>query len=259
MLTFGQPAARRAAATGLRFRHGRRRRTQPSDPSNDQVAWNSFALHASSSARATARPSSCPPTEPIKTGVAVVFGSLQVVKEIGDNPAGLPVDDLVYTFSYTCSVGGTEVRSGEVVATPGTPGVVNGIPAGADCSVTETDAQGGVSSAPPGSPATTTIEVDGTAPPLGAVTVTNDFPIGSFTIDKVVAGTAAADFTAGPYTVDVDCTFQGTEVDGCRRGCRSTAGDRQPSTRRWARPAPPSRPMTAGRPRCPTTRRRRRR
>ena len=144
----------------------------------------------------------------------MVFGSLQVVKEIGDNPAGLPVDDLVYTFSYTCSVGGTEVRSGEVVATPGTPGVVNGIPAGADCSVTETDAQGGVSSAPPGSPATTTIEVDGTAPPLGAVTVTNDFPIGSFTIDKVVAGTAAADFTAGPYTVDVDCTFQGTEVDG---------------------------------------------
>ena len=209
IITFATPLPP-GGTTGLLFSMSAP--ANPAADSSNDIAWNSFAY--TPFFRQGTQTVQLPPTEPIKTGVAVVFGSLQVVKEIGDNPAGLPVDTLVYTFSYTCSVGGTEVRSGEVVATPGTPGVVNGIPAGADCSVTETDAQGGVSSAPPGSPATTTIEVDGTAPPLGAVTVTNDFPIGSFTIDKVVAGTAAADFTAGPYTVDVDCTFQGTEVDG---------------------------------------------
>ena len=197
-------------STGLLFSM-----SAPVDPAadaSDDIAWNSFAY--TPFFRQGTATVQLPPTEPIKTGVAVVFGSLEVVKEIGENPAGLAVDDLEYTFSYACSVGGTPVRSGTVVATPGAPGVATGIPAGATCSVVETDTQGGVSSAPAPSPATAVIAVDGTAPPVGSVTVTNAFPLGTFTIDKAVAGTAAADFTAGPYAVDVDCTFQGTEVDG---------------------------------------------
>jgi hypothetical protein len=243
----------------------------PASTSDREVAWNSFAY--TPFFQQGAQIVQLPPTEPIKTGVAVVFGTLEVVKEIGDNPAGLPVEDLEYTFAYTCTVGGTEVRSGEVTAVPGTPTTVGAIPAGATCSVEETDANGGVSSAPPGSPATVTIAIDGTSA-AGSVTITNDFPLGQFTVAKEVTGGADEAFTDGPYTASVDCTYLDASLDGFPAGSPSTPTRRAPSTFPSGRRArsssrmPPEpvpsrthrRPTTASAAsqRCPPTSRRRR-
>lgn len=188
--------------------------TQTGDPT---IAWNSFA-HAEATRLGSGGERVLPPIEPIKVGVATFYGSLQVVKEIGENPAGLPVDALDYTFQYDCVLrdpnGDVTSASGEVTARPGTPGVVTGIPAGSTCAVWESGTNGGIPSATEAEPEVVEIRPDETAPVLSTVTVTNSFPMGELEVSKVIDGDVDEAFTAGPYTASVTCSFNGTTLTG---------------------------------------------
>ena len=158
-----------------------------------------------------------PPLEPLKVGVAAIYGSLQVVKQIGDNPGNLNLDGVEFTFTYSCTLStGAPGVTGEVTATPTTPGLVTGIPAGSTCKVWETGTNGGIPSATPTSPVEVVIppSLDPNTPTVGTVTVTDDFPLGRIVILKAVGGGAQAGFTPGPYTMTVDCRFAGQELAG---------------------------------------------
>jgi uncharacterized repeat protein (TIGR01451 family) len=147
-----------------------------SDPT---VAYNSIA-HAEVTEPAPGQTRVLAPLEPLKVGVATMYGNLQVVKQIGENPGNVPVDGVTFTFAYNCTLtSGAPSASGEVTATSTTPGVVTEIPAGATCKVWETDTHGGVPSATEANPTVVVIKPSLTPddPVLSSVTVTNDFPL----------------------------------------------------------------------------------
>ncbi|KRA25549.1 hypothetical protein ASD65_14840 [Microbacterium sp. Root61] len=190
-----------------------------SDPT---IAWNSIARGAETiRSNGTVRPLA--PLEPIKVGVGLSFGAFQVTKTITSNPGGLPLDGLEYGFAYSCSmdVNGTieVVRDGTGAVAVGTPTTVSGIPSNAVCDVWETDAHGAVASHPEADPITLDPIVAhfGTGEPdpasVRTAALTNDFPLASVPVTKVVDG-GAADFADGPYTVELSCTFEGTPVTG---------------------------------------------
>ncbi len=105
---------------------------QVADPT---IAWNSIA-HSEVTDVGNGNTRPLGPLEPLKVGVATMYGTLEVAKEIGDNPAGLPLDDVVFTFTYDCTTAGDTPwpvgGPGTVTATPTAPGVVTGIPVGLD-------------------------------------------------------------------------------------------------------------------------------
>ncbi|MFZ1491603.1 MAG: DUF5979 domain-containing protein, partial [Ilumatobacteraceae bacterium] len=180
------------------------------------IAWNSLA-HAEVTRVGASGSRVLPPLEPLKVGVATMYGNLRVVKEIGENPGDLALDDLAFTFRYECVLStGAGSRTGNVTATPTTPGVVTGIPAGSTCQVWETISNGGISSAPSDDPVVVEIEpsLSATNPVVAIVTVTNDFPFGGIVVSKRVTGGAQDEFTGGPYAATVDCTFGGTSLSG---------------------------------------------
>ncbi|MGD9961451.1 DUF5979 domain-containing protein [Nocardioides sp.] len=129
-------------ATALRFRMA-----APAAPTNavqNEVAWNSFAHTEffSDSGRIVQLPA----TEPIKTGVATVFGDITTAKVVvGDADAG------PFGFAYRCTVtpetgagpgdpvevaaGAFEIRGGEELT-------LTTVPARATCRVWETDSAG---------------------------------------------------------------------------------------------------------------------
>ena len=72
------------------------------------VAWNSIA-HSEATDVDNGRIRKLAPLEPLKVGVATMYGNLQVTKEIGDNPADLPLDDVEFTFAYDCATAVTAV------------------------------------------------------------------------------------------------------------------------------------------------------
>lgn len=157
------------------------------------------------------------PLEPLKVGVATLYGNLEVVKEIGQNPADLPLDDVEFTFSYDCTIAtGAPGPSGTLTATPTTPGMVTGIPSGSTCEVWETGTNGGIPDATEDNPAVVVIEpsLDPDTPVVSSVTVTNDFPLGNVALVKTVADGVQEEFAAGPYLVTVNCTDLGVTLPG---------------------------------------------
>lgn len=184
-----------------------------SDPT---IAWNSIA-HAEITEPAPGQERVLTPLEPLKVGVATMYGNLQVIKEIGRNPAFLPLANTAFEFAYECTMTNGMVGSaGTVTATRTTPGLVTAIASGSTCEVWETETHGGITDAPVSDPVEVVIQpsLDPATPVVSSVTVTNDFPFGALTILKTVAGDANADLTAGPYPVTADCTFDGTELRG---------------------------------------------
>lgn len=185
--------------------------THVSDPT---IAWNSFA-HAEATQMGSGSERILPPIEPIKVGIATFYGDLELEKLIGENPAGLPVEGLAYTFSYECTVSGTVVTDGDIDVTPGTPSTVADISAGAECSVWETGTNGGIPTATETDPVVVTIEA-GTPQQPAVVTaaITNDFPMTTFTVAKTVSGDVLDVFTGGPFAVTVDCSYLDTSLPG---------------------------------------------
>lgn len=187
---------------------------QVSDPT---VAWNSFA-HAETTDR-NGKPNVLPVTEPIQVGVATSYGSLELQKTIGENPAELDLADREFEFKVVCTTtpqGRNEMtvvdKTLDVSST--TPGSITDIPAGASCSVWETDAQGGISSNDEDNPLVIDIEpMLGTDAQTQTSTITNDFPLTQIAVTKVVDGDAA-EFAPASFPVDITCTFDGEAIEG---------------------------------------------
>ncbi|ANJ28317.1 hypothetical protein ATC03_18010 [Agromyces aureus] len=76
-----------------------------------------------------------------------------------------------------------------------------GLPDGASCSIEETDDAGAVSAVV--SPEVVVIDAEASA----TVDVENTFAAGSIAIEKVVDGSGAADFGAGPFTLHLTCVL----------------------------------------------------
>jgi uncharacterized repeat protein (TIGR01451 family) len=184
-----------------------------SDPT---IAWNSIA-HSEITQPAPGQTRDLPPLEPLKVGVATMYGNLQVIKQIGENPGNLPLDDVDFTFTYQCTLtNGSPAASGTVEATPTTPGEVTDLPAGATCEVWESDTRGGISSATEADPAEVVIRpsLDPGTPVVSSVTVTNDFPLAHGMLLKSVTEGVQNEFTAGPYLFTVNCTHEGESIAG---------------------------------------------
>ena len=92
-ITFDGGGLRPGGSTALRFRMAAP--PAPPEPSQNMVAWNSFA-HTEFFSDGGRRVQ-LPATEPIKTGVALVFGDLTVRKVVVDSPATGP-----FGFTYRC-------------------------------------------------------------------------------------------------------------------------------------------------------------
>ncbi len=190
--------------------------THVDDPT---VAWNSFG-HAEITQRAGGGSRTLPPTEPIKVGVAQAYGGFEVTKQIDENPADLPVDDLTYEMAYRCTidpVGNADpfvVAQGTLQVAGGNSQSVTGVPAGAECKIWETETHGGVSNHPEESPATVTIEPSFVTPVLEAVTVKNSFPLADLKVQKVVNGDAAEFGADTDYEIEVTCTMNGVVATG---------------------------------------------
>lgn len=180
---------------------------------NPTIAWNSFG-HSETTVRADGTVRALPPTEPLKVGVATTYGSLMLVKKIGENPDDLKVDDLDYVFHVECTihpVGGdpATVLDKDYTVHADDPVPVTGIPGGAECKVYESDSRGGIPDHPESDPVTATIGRSGDGRAQTA-TITNDFPDAIVEVTKKVAG-APSD---GPFTIALDCTFGGSPVPG---------------------------------------------
>ncbi len=134
--------------TALRFRMAAP--PAPTNPSQNMVAWNSYAH--TEFFNDNGRTVQLPPTEPIKTGVALVFGDLTVRKTVTGTASTGP-----FTFAYRCTVTPEtpERGTGEpVVASEGTfqlaadeELLLAGQPARGTCAVWETDTAGLISDA----------------------------------------------------------------------------------------------------------------
>lgn len=184
-----------------------------SDPT---VAWNSFA-HAETTDR-NGNPHVLPPTEPIKVGVALAYGNLNLVKVIGENPSNLPVAGLAFTFHVSCEitpVGGelTTVWDKDYKVTSLTEVTVTGIPANSTCRVWELDAKGGNTDHGVDNPLSFVIQPGLGGPSVETATITNNFPDAIVALEKKVTG-AAAQYAQGSYPMDLFCTFDGEAVEG---------------------------------------------
>ncbi len=195
--------------------------TSPSDgrapvtaSTTPQRAWNTFGVHATFGSGFLDRN-----VEPIKAGVQLATGSLQVNKVItGASAAYAPVS---YTMNVACTVAGVSIPlpSSGVLAVSSASTVpyssrIDGIAVGADCLVTENASSGASSVAySPASTGGTSGDVSigqqgGSAdvvPTAQQVTVTNSYGTTSLTITKAVTtDTTAGSF--GPFTFSLSCT-----------------------------------------------------
>ncbi len=194
------------------------------DPQSTPVAWNSFAQEDylfTTTGRLT-----LPATEPIKAGIAVVYGKVAVEKVVTGNPPEGP-DLSTFPVDYECTAtqeqpGGAQgprqvVASGTVQVPAGqTVDVPDLLPAGAVCTFWEPDTLGAVSNADGKVNAQRVVvlptELPGREPtPAQVVRITNDYPLGSLELTRELTG-SGAQFATGPFTFDVACTFLGTQT-----------------------------------------------
>ncbi len=179
------------------------------------VAWNSFA-HTDFMVQA-GKPFQLPAVEPLKVGIGLPFGNLQINKTVtGPIPAGSLIGP--FRVRYECTV--TPAQGTPAVVTTGTgefgpsaPLLVSHIPFGAVCKVWETDTGGGLSEH--SSEATAlTVPIDaGTADATLTADLTNNFPAPRLIITKAITGSAAT-LVPGPYVLRLACLIAGAPVPG---------------------------------------------
>ncbi|MER8046837.1 DUF5979 domain-containing protein [Streptomyces sp. NPDC094032] len=190
--------------------------TRNGDPT---IAWNSYA-HNETTDRAGS-PRVLQPNEPIQVGVALAYGSLKLVKELGEHPAQLdpPLRKAVFPFHVTCVItpqGRPEqtVLDTDYKVSASKPVTIDGIPAGADCAVWEPSARGGTSNHPESDPLHVTIRPSTSATPtLTTAEITNTYLFGELRLIKAVDGDAARYAEGRTFEVRVSCTLPGTPGD----------------------------------------------
>ncbi|MGL3805206.1 DUF5979 domain-containing protein [Paeniglutamicibacter sp. R2-26] len=200
------------------------------------IAWNSFA-HAETTERSDGTEHVMTPSEPIKVGVGLSYGNLELKKSIGENPGNLPLAEKDFQFQVTCTImpvgasGPTTVLDEVFDVSASSPEHIEGLPAGASCEIYEVDSAGGTSSATQDDPVVVVIESslgeDGDDEPVyQTATITNDFPLSGLAIGKKVDGDAA-DFAPTDFEVSVTCTFDGQPLpDFTGKTVTVTAGER---------------------------------
>ena len=216
-------------STGLRFRMD-----APANPASatDEVAWNSFAhTEFFQSGAAVAQ---LPATEPIKVGIAIVYGGLTITKTV-DDPSGASAG-LEFDIQYDCTVvperGGdpVTVASGTVTVADGASARVDSVPAGATCAVWEPDARGLVSNVPDRATALT-IGIDATA--VGATAaIVNSAPPPQTTTTTVTPGTGdtATTTTTTTTTAAETTTTSDLGAGGGSTGLTARGGGTLPAT-----------------------------
>ena len=203
---------------------------------NPTIAWNSFA-HAETTIRENGKEHVMPPTEPIKVGVGVSYGRLQLVKTIGENPGNVPVENQRFPFQVTCTTQPVGAEAPLTVwdqihlVSSVRPGYITSLPAGASCEIYEIDASGGTSSAPKEKPIKVKIDSalgqdPAEAPVFQVAEITNDFPLASLSIEKKLEGNAAG-FAPKDYEVSLTCTFNAKPLaDFTNKALTVTAGQK---------------------------------
>ncbi len=137
------------ASTALRYRMAAP--PAPTDPSQDEIAWNSFA-HTEFFDN-NGRIVQLPATEPIKTGVALVYGGFEISKTVIGTPSQAQIGP--YEITYQCRVTPAGDPDQPVLTTSGTVPVgagqsvrVGDVPGRASCLIWESDPHGLSSDAP---------------------------------------------------------------------------------------------------------------
>ncbi len=187
--------------TALRFRMA-----APAAPTNgiqNEVAWNSFAHTEFFSDSGTIV--QLPATEPIKTGVAMVFGDVTTHKRVVDSDVAGP-----FGFAYRCTVvpetaagpgAPVEVAAGEFELAADQSLTLTTVPARASCRVWETDSAGLVSDTDGEANAkTVTVPVGGTDEVPTVTVVNRAQPTTSPTVSPS-SGPSNGTPTAGPSGV----------------------------------------------------------
>ena len=184
-----------------------------------------------------------------------MYGNLQVVKQIGDNPGNLPLDDVEFTFAYDCTLThGHPGCRGHRHRDPDHAGRRDGHPVGGStCEVWETGTNGGIPDATEADPASVVIEpsLDPTPRSSASVTVTNDFPLGELELLKEVTGVRRPGLHRRAVPGHRRLHVQRDDRPRLpRRTSNWSPGvPARPSKRRSAACAPSPRPTTSARPR----------
>ena len=136
--------------------------------------------------------------------------AVKVLKKV--EPAGIVPDDTEFTARVDCwfptnqTPGqGPPDRSETVTFSVDQPGVVSNLPLNSLCQVTETDTHGASAVVDPAG----LFPVD--ADPF-EVTITNTFPVGQLTVEKVVTDPSGLVAAGTEYTINVACTFDGNDL-----------------------------------------------
>jgi uncharacterized repeat protein (TIGR01451 family) len=181
-------------------------------PSANSYAWNTFGAYALFGASASRV------VEPVKAGVEIATGSLQVNKVVSGASASYA--PLAYTMTATCVVDGVQLTlpSGGAMSVNSASTVpyatrLDGLPVGSVCSIVEAaSGASAVGYAPANSAGTAGLVTVSTAgssavavPTAQQVTVTNTYGTTSLTITKRVSTTATVG-SFGPFAFSMTCT-----------------------------------------------------
>ncbi|MGO4592198.1 DUF5979 domain-containing protein [Leifsonia sp. 2TAF2] len=171
-------------------------------------AWNSFGFYPTYVSGS--QPAG--PQEPIKAGVILTGGPLQITKTV--TGAAAQYAPTSFQADVSCTVGGVAVGLGAKAAVTLSAANqytarIDGIPTGAQCAIVEHGADGSYGEASRSvTPGTVTIAAaDATAPVSDAqkVAIVNDYPTTDLVVTKHV-DTAATAGSFGPFGVGVVCT-----------------------------------------------------
>ena len=203
-----------APGSAVYFRMGFDAPADLSVPGYPAIAWNSFAH--SETVTSGGNTTVLPVTEPPKAGIGLVFGNVRILKNVVDPPDGVKVGP--FGVQYTCvlttaSGEEAEVRSGTGTFSAAEPLDLPGVPAGAVCRIWETDSAGAKTDhLGPGNAIVITVTPADTASEVQSDTITNNYPRRDLLVVKRVTGEGADEFGGGPFTIQVDCTFNGARL-----------------------------------------------
>ena len=203
-----------APGSAVFFRMGFEAPADLSIPGYPSIAWNSFAH--SETVTSGGSTTVLPVTEPPKAGIGLVFGNVRVLKNVVDPPDGVKVGP--FGVEYTCVIttasgDRVEVRAGTDYISAARPLDLPGLPAGAVCRIWETDSAGArTDHLGPGNAIVITVAPADRVSEVQPDTITNSYPRRDLLIVKRVTGAAADEFGGGPFTIQVDCTFNGARL-----------------------------------------------
>lgn len=171
------------------------------------VAWNTVASAAHTDDNG--QHGVAPRSEGNKVGITLATGSLEVLKVVEGLGAAMAPE--TFDLDLSCTVGDVPISIAEVsspvTVVPGEPETVDDLPWGATCTVADDREVTGAT----GFDATAVVVTDDPTQ-VGLITVTNSYdetvlPVGSVTIDKVVAGDGAELYGTGPFEVRLECVL----------------------------------------------------